>query len=88
MAELRQYEANEVLKESEWQSKLVLFRESPYEYCKAVLEQMSKTDLLDLALVRLLESFDTDAAANHRPNRCAEKDLLAAVEQAVWEIEL
>ena len=86
-AALRQYEIRAERDDFEFNAKLAIFRLCPYEHCEWVLDQMSKADLLDLALVTLLDHFDTAAAANHRPSQCSIKDLLAAIEEAVWEID-
>ena len=85
--DLRLHEIRAERDDAEFNRKLAIFRQAPYDCCEWVIERMSKTDLLDLALAYVLDHFDTEAAANHRPSQCAIKDVLAGIEDAVWEIE-
>ena len=86
--ETRAYERHESRLESEWELKLAEFRRDPFTYCAENLDAFGKTDLLDIALESILQDFDMDAAVEHKANQCAHKDMLAAITDSIWRIEL
>lgn len=88
-AALDQFERQLLRNEREYKRKLAEFRNDPYSYCEWNIDAFSKYDLLSIALEAILADFDDEAAKNFgASNQCARRDILAAIEGSVQEIEL